>query len=64
MDINQSVEVVKQVVAMAQKGGLLTLQDAVIVSQALQVLETSIVAPAPTPVEEVKAEVVSEKSTK
>lgn len=46
MDITQSVEVVKQVVAMAQKGGLLTLQDAVIVSQALQVLDASVAAAA------------------
>jgi hypothetical protein len=43
MDIKQAVEVVKQVVTLAQKGGLLSLQDAVITAQALQVLDASVV---------------------
>lgn len=52
MDSKQAVEVVKQVVAMAQKGGLLTLQDAVIVSQALQVLDASVAVTEEAPVAE------------
>lgn len=53
MDIKQSVEVVKQVVALAQKGGLLTLQDAVVAVQALQVLEASVSTVEPVPPAEV-----------
>jgi hypothetical protein len=55
MDIKQAVEVVKQVVTLAQKGGLLSLQDAVITAQALQVLDASVI-------EEVKEEEVKKTS--
>ena len=56
MDIKQSVEVVSQVVAMAQKGGLLTLQDAVIVSQALEILNNAVQTPVEGPAPEVAEE--------
>jgi len=52
MDIKQAVGVVKQVVEMAQKGGLLTLQDAVITVQALQVLDASVAVTEEAPVAE------------
>lgn len=38
METNQAIEVLVQVANLAQKGGLLQLQDAVVVANAIEVL--------------------------
>ena len=48
METNQAIEILVQAAHLAQKGGLLQLQDAVVVSKAIEVL---------TPKEEENSEV-------
>lgn len=52
MTPTQAIDILVQTAKLAQKAGILTLEDAVIVSQALQVLDASVAVTEEAPVAE------------